>query len=133
MTEDPRTWMPGVQLVFLSTPFLLMLSAMAMNACVALSRDFDLLIEAIQGNPWFERQKNLWGTASFKSRCYLVWSACGVVIWPKLHVRRGHLDADKMDNLPRGLRRRMIIAIWLGFTGFALMFLAIGAYKLGKN
>jgi hypothetical protein len=42
MMEDPRTRMPGVQLVFLLTPFLLMLSAMAMNACVALSRDFDL-------------------------------------------------------------------------------------------
>nr|NLU59073.1 hypothetical protein [Pseudomonas sp. BIGb0427] len=50
-----------MQLVFLSTPFLLMLSAMAMNAYVALSRDFDLLIEAIQGNPWFERPEEPMG------------------------------------------------------------------------
>jgi len=81
-----------MKIIFGLSPLLVGLTGLMMSAYIACSRDFLVLISAIQSNPWFESQKRSQGTSSFTSRWNLVYSAA-VFVW--VMIGAGLLQASK--------------------------------------
>ncbi|MFK8329137.1 hypothetical protein M2D63_003820 [Pseudomonas sp. BJa5] len=121
---DINTWPPSIAIAFGLAPFIIGLSGVAIDTYTARSRDFDLIIASLPNSVWLKMQIPFWGTTRLKSRCYLLTTIAGAMLYPKLSVRLGMMDAEDLRNFPPRLRRRMLIASWLLIT--AAVWLAIG-------
>ncbi|MFJ2546640.1 hypothetical protein ACIOVF_09270 [Pseudomonas sp. NPDC087612] len=130
---DINTWPPSVAIAFGFAPFVILLSGVAMETYIARSRDFDLVIASLPNSLWLKQQIPFWGTTRLKSRCYLLSTICGAMLYPKLCIRLGMMDAEDLRNFPPRLRRRLLIASWLIIVGSAWMFIGVGLIKLSKT
>ncbi|WP_095162178.1 hypothetical protein [Pseudomonas sp. Irchel 3F5] len=130
---DINTWPPSVAIAFGFAPFVISLSGVAMETYIARSRDFDLIIASLPNSLWLKQQIPFWGTTRLKSRCYLLSTICGAMLYPKLCIRLGMMDAEDLRNFPPRLRRRLLIASWLIIIGSAWLFIGVGLIKLSKT
>ncbi|UVL60841.1 hypothetical protein LOY54_22905 [Pseudomonas sp. B21-032] len=131
MTPDfYYSWHPGLRFAFLFTPFVIMMSGVAMSTYLALSRNFETMIASLQKSFWLQQQMPFWGTTGWRSRCYLLSTISGALLYPKLSVRSGMMDAEELRNFPRYLRRRMLVASWLTIIGSAWLFIGVALIKL---
>ncbi|QPG63651.1 hypothetical protein HFV04_002375 [Pseudomonas sp. BIGb0427] len=130
---DINTWPPSVAIDFGFAPFVILLSGVVMETYIARSRDFDLVIASLPNSLWLKQQIPFWGTTRLKSRCYLLSTICGAMLYPKLCIRLGMMDAEDLRNFPPRLRRRLLIASWLIIIGSAWMFIGVGLIKLSKT
>ncbi|KJK17355.1 hypothetical protein [Pseudomonas sp. 2(2015)] len=130
---DINTWPPSVAIAFGFAPFVILLLGVAMETYIARSRDFDLIIASLPNSLWLKQQIPFWGTTRLKSRCYLLSTICGAMLYPKLCIRLGMMDAEDLRNFPPRLRRRLLIASWLIIVGSAWMFIGVGLIKLSKT
>ncbi|MGE8392702.1 MAG: hypothetical protein ACN6QI_09130 [Pseudomonas sp.] len=130
---DINTWPPSVAIAFGFAPFVILLSGVVMETYIARSRDFDLVIASLPNSLWLKQQIPFWGTTRLKSRCYLLSTICGAMLYPKLCIRLGMMDAEDLRNFPPRLRRRLLIASWLIIIGSAWMFIGVGLIKLSKT
>ncbi|UVL60839.1 hypothetical protein LOY54_22895 [Pseudomonas sp. B21-032] len=110
---DINTWPPSVAIAFGFAPFVILLFGVAMETYIARSRDFDLVIASLPNSLWLKQQIPFWGTTRLKSRCYLLSTICGAMLYPKLCIRLRMMDAEDLRNFPPRLRRRLLIASWL--------------------
>ncbi|CAM3991855.1 hypothetical protein D3C81_1116130 [compost metagenome] len=130
---DINTWPPSVAIAFGFAPFVISLSGVAMETYIARSRDFDLIIASLPNSLWLKQQIPFWGTTRLKSRCYLLSTICGAMLYPRLCIRLGMMDAEDLRNFPPRLRRRLLIASWLIIIGSAWLFIGVGLIKLSKT
>ncbi len=65
--------------------------------------------------------KQFWGTRRASARWLLITFICGVLIYPSVHLRRGHLDADELKTFPTALKRTLQISAWLTIVGLVWM------------
>ncbi|WP_038998769.1 MULTISPECIES: hypothetical protein [Pseudomonas] len=93
---DINTWPPSVAIAFGFAPFVISLSGVAMETYIARSRDFDLIIASLPNSLWLKQQIPFWGTTRLKSRCYLLSTICGAMLYPKLCIRLGMMDAEDL-------------------------------------
>ncbi|ARU90165.1 hypothetical protein [Pseudomonas sp. M30-35] len=124
-----ETWPLDLQIAFLLAPFVIALSGVAIGVYIACSRHFDSMISAFPKSAW-ARQRDILGTSSLASRCYLVSSLSGALLFPQHLVRKGVIDADDVSDFPPSLRRLMAVSAWLVIVGMAWLFLAVGLLKL---
>ncbi|MGH8383022.1 hypothetical protein [Pseudomonas sp.] len=117
-------WSTWWAFTFMLAPFVIGLAGVVMETYLARSRDFDIIIASLPNSVWLKLQIPFWGTTRLKSRCYLLSTICGAMLYPKLSVRLGMMDAEDLRNFPPRLRRRMLIASWLLII--AAVWLAIG-------
>ncbi|MGH8379680.1 hypothetical protein [Pseudomonas sp.] len=134
MTPDfYLSWHPGLRLTFLFAPFVFSLLGVAMSTYMAWSRDFELMIASLQNSLWVKQQVPFFGVTRLTSRCYLLGTICGALLYPKTSVRLGMFDADDLRNFPPALRRRLLVATWLIIIGMAWMFIGLGLIKLSQS
>ncbi|MGF6590968.1 hypothetical protein [Pseudomonas sp. 2835] len=126
-------WNSWWAFAFMLTPFVMGIAGVAMETYIARSRDFDLIIASLPNSLWLKQQIPFWGTTRLKSRCYLLSTICGAMLYPKLCIRLGMMDAEDLRNFPPRLRRRLLIASWLIIVGSAWMFIGVGLIKLSKT
>lgn len=129
---DFDSWPQLVRIAFLAGPFLVGLPGVAMSLYIASTREFHIMLSAIQSSPWFEQQKRGWGIGGLKSRWMLVCFVCGLLLLPGPHIRRGELDINELRNFPRGLKRRMLGSVWLTIIGFTWMLVAFVLIRLSQ-
>ncbi|UVL60840.1 hypothetical protein LOY54_22900 [Pseudomonas sp. B21-032] len=126
-------WSSWWAFAFMLTPFVMGITGVAMETYIARSRDFDLIIASLPNSLWLKQQIPFWGTTRLKSRCYLLSTICGAMLYPKLCIRLGMMDAEDLRNFPPRLRRRLLIASWLIIIGSAWLFIGVGLIKLSKT
>lgn len=126
------TWHPGLAFAFMLAPFGIGLSGVAIGVFIACSRHFNIMLSALPNSAW-ARQQNIVGTTSLASRCYLVSTLSGALLFSDFNVRKGVLDANDVSNFPRSLRRLMTLSTKLAFIGMAWLCLAVGLLKLTGN
>lgn len=129
---DIDAWPVAVKLPFVVMPFMIGLSGVVMNVCVALGRDYGIVCSSITSNPYVEVLKVTWGASSFKWRFLLVCAIGGLVTFPGFALSRGHLDSDELKAFPSRLKRRLAISFWLIALGFGWMAVAALLIKLSK-
>ncbi|MNJ38158.1 hypothetical protein D3C77_329990 [compost metagenome] len=127
---DINAWPPSIVITFGLAPFVIGLSGIALNAYTARSRDFDLIIASLQNSLWLKQQIPFWGTTSLKSRCYLLSAISGAMLYPKLCIRLGVMDAEDLRNFPQRLRRRILLICWLVMIGSVWLALGLVLMKL---
>lgn len=69
------------------------------------------------------------GTRRFGARWLLITFLCGILIWPGVHMRRGHLDIEELENFPAKLKLALQVSTWLTAFGFAWMWVTYGFIK----
>lgn len=126
-------WNSWWAFAFMLAPFVFGLSGVAMNTYIARSRDFEIIIASLQNSLWLKQQIPFWGTTSLKSRCYLLGTITGAMLCPKFSVRIGMMDAEELRNFPRHLRRRLLIASWLGIIGGVWLAVGFALIKLSPT
>jgi hypothetical protein len=126
MTEFWSSWWA---FSFMLAPFVIALSGVLVGVFIACSRHFDTMLSAFSKSTW-ARQQDILGTTSLASRCYLVSTLSGTLLFPQYLVRKGVIDADDVSNFPPSLRRLMLVSAWLVIVGMAWLFLMVGLLKL---
>lgn len=124
-----ETWPLDLQIAFLLAPFVIGLSGVAIGVFIASSRHFEIMLSALPNSAW-AMQKNIVGTTSLASRCYLVSTLSGALLFSEFNVRKGVLNANDVSNFPSSLRRLMTLSTTLAFVGMAWLCLAVGLIKL---
>ncbi|MEG1251465.1 MAG: hypothetical protein RSE37_22720, partial [Citrobacter sp.] len=114
---DINSWPPIIVIPFALLPFVITFSGIVMEVWMARSRDFDLIIASQPNSVWLQQQVLFWGTTRLKSRCFVLSTFSGAVLYPKLCVRLGMVDAEDLRNFPPRLRRRLLISSWLIIIG----------------
>ncbi|WP_128323813.1 hypothetical protein [Pseudomonas alkylphenolica] len=130
---DINTWPPIIVIPFGLAPFVIVLSGIALNAYTARSRDFDLIIASLPNSLWLKQQIPFWGTSSLKSRCYLLSSISGAMLYPKFCIRLGMMDAEDLRNFPQRLRRRIQLICWLVMIGSAWFAIGLALIQLSPT
>lgn len=93
-------------------------------------RNLDTILATFPSSEYVKRQKALWGGYDLSSRFILTSSLAAVALWPNRHISRGELDETEVRNLPRSIKRRMIIAWLLCAVGMTWLLISIGLLKL---
>ena len=124
-----ETWPLDLQILFLLAPFVISMPGVAIGVYIACSRHFDSMLAAFPKSAW-ARQQDILGTTSLASRCYLVGTLSGTLLFPQYLIRKGTIDADDVRNFPPSLRRLMLVSSWLVIVGTTWLFLAVGLLKL---
>jgi len=112
-----ESWPVILKLSFLLAPFVVVLSGVAINAHMALTRDYEIAISSITSSPFLEQMKVVWGGRNLRSRCLLVGTIGGIIIFSRYHVRRGLLNPNEVRDFPAFLKRKMKISFVLTTVG----------------
>ncbi|MFK0090437.1 hypothetical protein ACIQUS_24480 [Pseudomonas sp. NPDC090755] len=123
-------WSSWWAFAFMLAPFVISLSGVAMTIYIAHSRNFEVMIANLQNSLWVTQQVPIFGTSSLKSRCYLLGTISGAMLYPRISVRLGAFDEEDLRNFPIDLRRRLLVAAWLVIIGSAWLFIGLGLIKL---
>lgn len=124
-----ETWPLDYQIAFLLAPFLIGFSGMLMILVMAY-RNLDMILCTFPNSEYVRRQKMLWGDTGLYSRFVLTSSLAAIALFPSGHIKRGELLEKEVQNLPRFIKNRMVIAWWLCVAGMAWLLLAVGLLKL---
>ena len=128
MTEFWESWWA---FVFMLAPFVIGLPGVLIGLVMAY-RNLDTILATFPNSKYVKRQQILWGRQTLSNRFILTASLSAVAVWPGFHIRRGELEEHEVRNLPKSIKRRMIIAWWLSAVGTAWLFLAVGLLKLSE-
>ena len=110
-----------VQLTIILAAFVAAIAGVAINAFVAWSRHFDVMLKALPNCTWLSGQVHGWGTSTFLSRNYLVSTMCAAMVFPGIGIRRGQLDPDEIRAFPPYLKRWMVLSFWLVILGAGVL------------
>lgn len=127
---DFYSWPPYLRIAFLLAPFVTGLSGVALGIYIAYSRDFPNMLTALSNSNWPKRTHLVLGSQDFISRCYLVSSTGGALLFPDRSIRKGLLDREDMRNFPPALRYRLLISTWMVIAGAAWLGLTLALLKL---
>lgn len=125
-------WSSWWAFAFMLAPFVIAMSGVAMNTYMACSRDFDLIIASLP-NTGLKQRMPFWGATDFRSRWYLLAGIAGVMIYPKLSIRFGAVDAEDLRNFPPRLRRRLLVTAWLVNIGSIWLAIGVALIKLSPT
>ena len=130
---DINTWPPNVAIAFGLAPFVIGLSGVVMNTYMACTRDFDNIVASLPNSGRGKYQMPFWGATSFRSRWYLLAAIGGVMVFPKLSIRLGAIDAEDLRNFPPRLRRRLLVTAWLINIGCVWLAIGVALIKLSTT
>ncbi|MFA7892741.1 hypothetical protein [Pseudomonas putida] len=116
------------QLLFLATPFILGLTGLAMDLRIAGSKEYNVMIGALQRSACLPFIVSLWGEKTLRARMLVTFMVTGIIKYPKSSIRRGMLDAQDYEQFPSSMKKRIVISSWLNTVAFS--WLIIGAYFL---
>ncbi|MDH2000589.1 hypothetical protein [Pseudomonas sp. GD03691] len=71
----------------------------------------------------------IWGNGSIAGRCTVLMIATGSILWPSIHIARGDLLPEELDELPKGILVRMRFAAGLTISACLLV---LGLLIYGK-
>lgn len=130
---DINSWPPIIVIPFALLPFVITFSGIVMEVWMARSCDFDLIIASQPNSVWLQQQVLFWGTTRLKSRCFVLSTFSGAVLYPKLCIRLGMVDAEDLRNFPPRLRRRLLISSWLIIIGCVWFAIFLALIKLSPT
>lgn len=114
---DVSDWPAVLRLILLGTPFLIMMTGIAMTLHIAASRHFGVMCRAFGRSSGMDEEIRAWGTNTLKSRVFIVAAMSTAAVWPSLGIRRGWLDPTDAREFPAYLGRRMRVAISCVYIG----------------
>ncbi|MFK8332335.1 hypothetical protein M2D63_020230 [Pseudomonas sp. BJa5] len=126
-------WSSWWAFAFMLAPFVIAMSGVAMNTYMACTRDFDRIIASLPNTSRLTQRIPFWGATDFKTRWYLLAGIAGVMIYPKLCVRLGVVDAEDLRNFPPRLRRRLLMTAWLVNIGCIWLAIGVALIKLSPT
>lgn len=130
---DINTWPPSIALAFGLVPFVIAMSGVAMNTYMACTRDFDRIIASLPNTGRLTKRIPFWGATDFKARWYLLAGIAGVMIYPKLCIRLGVVDAEDLRSFPPRLRRRLLVTAWLVNIGSIWLAIVVALIELSPT
>ena len=122
-------WNSWWAFAFMLAPFIIGLPGVFMILVMAY-RNLDTILATFPNSPYVKRQRVLWGISTLPARFILTSHLAAVALWPKNYIKRGELDEQEVRNLPKTIKRRMVLAWRLSAVGMAWLFLAVGLLKL---
>lgn len=123
-------WPWALKLVMLTGPFLMSMIGCGLSAFVAFTKYFDVAYKHMQGHPGLEQMKNFCGIQTGSTRWLVLTLICGILIYPGVHLRRGHLSAETLKSFPPTLKRILKISAWLTIVGLIWMIVTYAFIKL---
>jgi len=96
-------------------------------------KDSARLGEVFRGSEIISSYFEIWGGGSIAGRCTVLMIAVGVVMWPRVHIARGHLSPEELANLPMGILIRMRWVAGLTILGCSIVLALLVYGKFFKN
>ncbi|MBA6111433.1 MULTISPECIES: hypothetical protein [Pseudomonas] len=107
-----------LRLFIVASPFCLGLTALAMDFHIAISQQYKQMVTALHRSPCLSYAITLWGEKGIRSRMLVIFMVAGAITFPISSIRRGLLDKEDYEQLPKPLKTKIVIASWLSTTGF---------------
>ena len=117
-------WSVGLVLISLAIGLI----GLAMDIHIACSRNFQVMLTALEKSSAAVRWIQIWGTRNLISRTMVATAMAGAIARPRYFLVRGLLDAEEVAKFPEYLRRRMKISAFLTTVGF-VVFMTMGLLR----
>ncbi|WP_339499048.1 hypothetical protein [Pseudomonas silesiensis] len=128
---NPATWPLLLKMCFLLGPFFVMFVGMGMITYMA-CRDLDRVLGGFSQSQIITSYAESWKGGSLVARYTVMSIVISAVLWPGMHLRRGHLNADELNRVPIPIKRRMQVSAGLlifGFIWFAGFFVLVHLFE----
>ncbi|MFK3771496.1 hypothetical protein [Pseudomonas sp. NPDC089406] len=111
----------ALKLIFLCTPWLIILLALCVYGWVAASKHFESMVIALPSSYWLGISYLMHNDITFWGRLNITIMMSGVVFWPikNLHIRKKKLDPADIKNFPKNLKRIFLLGNTLLYSGIA--------------
>lgn len=127
---DLSWWPVELRIVLLLTPFIIVLTGLAIQLHIAGSRHFQVMCEALQRSEGLREELKNGGALTLKFRLMTVCAMTAGMFWPKLSIRQGWLNPEDSRDFPVYLKRRMklgmhcilIAVVWMAFVALLVQF-----------
>ncbi|MBF8781555.1 hypothetical protein [Pseudomonas fulva] len=106
MTKLERLWW----LFFFGAPFLITGVSLGIEAYIACSRHFEVLLKSLSGSRAVPRCVAMCGTAGLKARISLIAMLSTFLLWPRHFIRKGWLSEVDYKLFPAKLK------FWINFA-----------------
>ena len=118
---------------FAVIPFMIALIGVAMDMHTACSRNFEVVLTALQKSPAAIWCVETWGTRGLIPRTLVASALAGAIARPRYFLVRGLLDAEEVAEFPEYLRRRMKVSNFLSTIGFIVFISAAILMRFTKS
>jgi hypothetical protein len=129
------TWPTHWKLVFLLTPWILLYVGLAITAGLAWSKKLETMLNALPSSEWLKLQVPIWRCFGLRGRYILTAMIAGLLTWPvkQLHIRKGKLNNEDVDNFPRNLKFQLLTGKYLTYLGGTLCIITTCVYRISKE
>ncbi|SNB75569.1 MULTISPECIES: hypothetical protein [unclassified Pseudomonas] len=117
-----------LKLFLLTSPFIIGFISLTMDLRIACSKEYDVMIAALQRSACLEFITTLWGEQSIRARLLVISMVGGLIAFPTYHIRKGALDPLDYQNFPASLKKKINTASWLNTIAFT--WLTVGYFFL---
>lgn len=118
---DVSEWPASIKLTLLLAPFVIGLAGLAVMLHIAATRNFNVMCEALQRSSGLHEELRNGGAFTLKLRLSTVSAMTAGIIWPRLGIRQGWLDAEDSRLFPAYLRKRMKLGFYCISVSLACM------------
>ena len=99
-----------------------------MDLRIAGSKEYKIMIGALQRSACLPFIVTLCGEKTLRERMFVTFLVAGIIKYPKSSIRQGMLDAQDYEQFPSPTKKRIVISSWLNTVAFS--WLIIGSYFL---
>ena len=107
-----------LKLFLLISPFIIGFISLAMDLRIACSKEYDVMIAALQRSACLPFITTLWGEKSIRARVLVITMVGGVIAFPTSSIRKGALDPLDYQNFPVSIKNKINTASWLNTVAF---------------
>lgn len=115
--------------------YLIGMTGVAIQAYIASSRHFSVMLDALQRSQGLHKFIGIWGVNTLKGRTMLVETMASALWSSNYCLKRGLLHRDDLEAFPVALRKRMKLGsalVLLGCIGMILQGLGMFPYGSGQ-
>ncbi len=112
----------STRLALLSVPAVALLSGLAINGHLAMSRHYKIMCDSFSRSSALRDEQRTSGDFGLKSRFLIIAGMTASLMWPNSFIRRGTLHPEDYATFPVYLRRRMQLSMCLMVSGLLLSF-----------
>ncbi|WP_079227548.1 hypothetical protein [Pseudomonas putida] len=127
---DLSDWHVVIRLTVLLMPAVAMLSGLAINGYIAMSRHYTVMCNSFSRSSALQEELRCAGDFGIKSRFLVIAGMTTPLLLPRLFIRRGKLHPGDYRNFPSYLKRSMRSALGLMVSGLLMAAVVMNFFKL---
>ena len=127
LASSSKSW----KLFIALAPWVIMLTGLFIIARLAWTKNLNIMLSALKSSDWLRLQSVIWCAFGLWGKLMITGQIATLMHWPikQLHIRRGKIKEEEIENFPKPLKYQLIIGAFLVDIGALLCAITYHAYS----